>query len=267
MIAVIIPSIVNPVYAESVKFFIDQLKESGYQVLLGESGFSEADEEKLLLSILSRRPDAVYLTGITHSAESRRKLLNANIPVVETWDLTNTPLDVVVGFSHEKIGENVAKFMVGKGYKRIGILSASDQRAHVRQQSFLKTLGSYGITDVLSAVIPAPPDLKTSRLGAGEFIDSDLKPEAIFCSSDTIANGVLIECTARGLSIPDDLAIIGFGDQSFSAYTFPALSTVKIDRAEMGKQAADAMIKRIKGIEDVENIIDIGFKIIERNTT
>jgi LacI family gluconate utilization system Gnt-I transcriptional repressor len=104
-------------------------------------------------------------------------------------------------------------------------------------------------------------------MGAGELIDSGLKAGAIFCSSDTIANGVIIEATARGLSIPDDLAIIGFGDQSFAAYTFPALSTVRIDRAEMGRKAADAMMGRIDGTDDVKRIIDIGFQIIERNTT
>lgn len=136
-------SFINPVYAETVKFLIDRLGESGYQVLLGESGFSEADEEKLLLSILSRRPDAVYLTGITHSSESRRQLLNAKIPVVETWDLTLAPLDVVVGFSHEKVGEKVTRFLVDKGHIRFGVLSARDQRAQVRQRSFVKTLKNF----------------------------------------------------------------------------------------------------------------------------
>jgi len=267
LIAVLIPSIINPVYAETVKSLIDRLGESGYQVLLGESGFSTADEEKLLVSILSRRPDAVFLTGITHSSESRRKLMNAKIPVVETWDLTNTPLDVVVGFSHEKVGEQVAKFLVDKGYKSFGILSADDKRAQVRQRSFLKTLDAYGINDVSSIIVPAPPNLKLGRMGAEQLLASGVKSEAIFCSSDTLANGVLIEAAAQGLSIPGDLAVVGFGDQSFSAYTFPALSTVKINRIEMGSRAAEAIIGRIDGDADVKKIIDIGFQIIERDTT
>jgi len=91
-----------PVYAETMRFLIDRLGESGYQVLLGESGFTTESEEKLILAILSRRPDAIFLTGTVHSSESRRRLLNARIPVIETWDITPTPLDVVIGFSHEK---------------------------------------------------------------------------------------------------------------------------------------------------------------------
>ena len=193
--------------------------------------------------------------------------MNAKIPVVETWDLTNTPIDVVVGFSHEKVGEDVATFLLDKGYKNFGILSANDKRAQVRQDSFLKKLGAHGITDVASFVVPAPPNLKLGRMGAGKLIESGLKSGAIFCSSETLANGVLIEAMARGLSIPGDLAIIGFGDQNFAAYTFPALSTVKIDRSKMGSKAADAIIERINGKADANKIIDIGFQIIERNTT
>ena len=71
LIAVIIPSIINPVYAETMRFLIDRLGESEYQVLLGESGFTTESEEKLILAILSRRPDAIFLTGTVHSSESR----------------------------------------------------------------------------------------------------------------------------------------------------------------------------------------------------
>ena len=267
LIAVIIPAIMNPVYAETVKFLIDRLGEAGYQVLLGEAGFTIEEEERLLLSILSRRPDAVILTGTVHSAESRRRLMNAKIPVVEIWDITFTPLDVAVGFSHEKVGEKVAKFFVKKGYKRIGIISADDQRAKVRQNVFKKTLEQCGITDIKAIKVSEPPDLKSGRNGAKEFIKSGLHTGAIFCSSDTIAQGVLIETAKRKLSIPEDIAIMGFGDQSFAAYTFPSLSTVRIDRAEMGKRATEAIIRRIEGKTDIEKNIDIGFEIIERETT
>ena len=267
LIAVIIPAITSPVYAETVKIFIDLLRKSGYQVLLGEAGFTIEKEERLLFSILSRRPDAVILTGAVHSIESQRRLMNAKIPIVEIWELTFTPLDIVVGFSHEKVGEKVAKYLVKKGYKHIGIISADDRRAQIRKNAFKNTLEQCGITDITFNTVSSPPNLQSGRNGAKELIKSGLHTDAIFCSSDTIAQGVLIETTKKKLSIPEDIAIMGFGDQSFSEYTFPSLSTVRIDRVKMGKRATEAIIGRIEGKSGTEKIIDIGFEIIERGTT
>jgi LacI family gluconate utilization system Gnt-I transcriptional repressor len=112
LIAAIVPSIANSVYAETIKFFSEKMREAGYQVLLGESGYSEEQEESLIATILQSRPDGVFLTGINHSSQAKRLLLAADIPVVETWDITPTPLDVVVGFSHQRVGQAVATYLL-----------------------------------------------------------------------------------------------------------------------------------------------------------
>ena len=187
--------------------------------------------------------------------------------MIETWDITPTPLDVVIGFSHEKVGQAVAEYFIGKGFRGIGIVSATDQRAQVRQREFLSTLAGKGIMQVPTAVVPAPPNIKLGRLGLTQLLEAGFDSGAIFCSSDTLAHGVLTEALSRGLSIPDDLAVMGFGDQSFAAHTFPALSTVRIDRAEIGSRAAEAIIARIEGKTDIEKIIDVGFQVLERETT
>src|SRR6056297_3563188 len=122
LIAAIVPSMANSVYTETIKFFTETMRSAGYQVILGESGHLEEQEESLISALLSRRPDGIFLTGTNHTKECKRLLIGANIPVVETWDLTPTPLDVVVGFSHQKIGEAVANYLWEKGYRKIGIV-------------------------------------------------------------------------------------------------------------------------------------------------
>ena len=94
LIAAIVPTIANLVYAETIQHFSQHVRNAGYQVLLGESGYLQDTEERLVSAILSRRPDAIFLTGINHSADCRRRLLAARIPIVETWDVTPTPLDI-----------------------------------------------------------------------------------------------------------------------------------------------------------------------------
>jgi len=267
LIAAIVPTIANSVYAETIKHLSEELRDSGYQVLLGESGFTQEQEEGLISAILSRRPDGIFLTGVNHSHQCRRLLLAANVPMVETWDLSPSPLDVVIGFSHEQIGSAVARFLFERGYRRIGLVSAVDTRAQVRQKFFIETLRSLGVEDVAVSHVSVPTTFQLGRDGLARLLDKGFgEGGAVFCSSDTLAQGALAEAQARGLSIPEQIAIIGFGDQPYAAHTFPPLTTVRFDRAAIGRQAARVLLARINDEEVPEKVIDVGFKIVERET-
>lgn len=267
LVAAIVPSIVNSIFVEVVEALTDRLWGAGYQLLLGLSGYPASREEGLLAAILSRRPDAILLTGISHSAESRRRLLAARIPIVEIWDFTPTPIDLLVGFSHEKVGRAVAEYLLNKGHRRLGLLSADDARGMARGDAFLSLLRERDITDARTSLLPAPSTLRLGREGLARLLDADgFRPQAIFCSSDTVAHGALEEARSRGLSVPGQLSIMGFGDLDFAAHTVPALSTVRIDRPALGRKAADVLLARING-QTVEKVIDLGFELIERHTT
>ena len=267
LIAVVVPSLVNIVYAETVQHFAKPMKEAGYQVLQGEVGYDLQEEERLIAAVLSRRPDAIFLTGIHHSNTCRRQLLAANIPIVETWDVTPTPLDIVVGFSQDAVGQETADFFYDRGYRKFAIVSAEDHRAILRNTSFIKALAAKGINDVPTSVVPGISNLELGRRAAAKLFDEGLHDSLIFCSSDTLAHGVLTEAQARGLSIPDDISIVGFGDQNFAAFTYPALTTVRIDRATMGRRSANALLNRLNNEPVAAKVLDLGFEIVVRDTT
>ncbi len=267
LIAAIVPTMANSVHAETISVFSDRLREAGYQVLLGETGYSESQEESLITAVLSRRPDGILLTGTNHSKSARRLLVAADIPIVETWDLTPTPIDVVIGFSHQQIGQAVAEYLMNKGYRRIGIVSASDPRAKIRAGSFIETLAKKGNIEAAASFVSRLTNFRQGREGLAHLLDNGFSEGAVFCSSDTLAQGALAEAQARGLSVPDQLAIMGLGDQPYAAYTHPALTTVRFDRAVMGRRAAEALLSRINGEPVTESYIDIGFTILERQTT
>ena len=266
LVAAIVPSIVNSVYSDTVRLFNNQLRDSGYQVLLGECGHNDAQEESLVAAVLSRRPDGIYLTGVNHSKRCRSLLLSSNIPIIETWDLTLTPLDIVVGFSHEKVGTAVAEFLLKKGYQRIGLISGDDHRAMRRKRSFFSALAQHDVAVDLALAIP-PTTFDLGRQGMAELLDRGFRDGAVFFSSDTLAQGALTEIQSRGLRVPEDIALIGFGDEPFSARTYPALSTVKFDRQKIGLIAAEVLLARLNQDPVAENVIDVGFHIVERETT
>ena len=266
LVAALVPSITNAIFVEAVQALTDRLWEAGYQVLLGLSGYPAVREDALLAAVLSRRPDAIYVTGINHSPESRQRLINARIPVVETWDMTPTPIDMLVGFSHERIGEAVARHLLAKGHRSFGMVWADDSRALARRGGFLAELETHGCTEVELVTVPAPSTLTLGRQGLAQLLDRGARPTAIFCSSDLLAHGALEEARSRGLAVPSELAIIGFGDLEFARHTFPALSTVRVDRAAIGRHAAELILARIEG-DTSTKVIDVGFEIVDRATT
>lgn len=267
LIAAIVPSIANLVYSSTIRLFSNCFRQAGYQVILGDSGYPEILEEELVQTILSRRPDGILLTGVDHSPSCRNLLLAANIPIVETWDLTPSPLDIVIGFNHIDIGHEVAKFILKKGFKKVGFVTANDSRALLRQRSTLEILGQAGITSIYPTTVPAPTSMELGRVGAKQILEEGFDRGVIFCTSDTLAQGVLAEIQSRHISIPEEIAVIGFGDQIFAAHTYPALTTVRIDRERIGQEAADALLARIQGRTIKNRIIDIGFSIVEREST
>src|SRR5262245_884951 len=264
LVAAVVPTIAGPVFLETIQALTDALGESGYQLMLGQGGYSNSREDALLDAIIGRRPDGIVLTGIMHSVAGRRRLLAAGIPVVETWDLTPTPIDMLVGFSHEKVGAAVAEYLHARARRRFAIVTADDPRAGVRRESFVQTAARLGCADVPVCVVPAPSALGHGRGGLADLLARPPDVDAVFCSSDTLALGWSTEAHARGISSPRHLAAIGFGDFALAADTHPALTTVRIDGTGIGRQAARFIIDRAEGQPVPNRVIDIGFSIVER---
>ena len=271
LVAAVIPTISGNVFLEMVQSLTASLAAYGYQLMLGQSGYEDSREDELLETIIGRRPDGVVLTGIMRSAQGRQRLLTSGIPVVETWDLTPNPIDMLVGFSHEKVGEAVARYLHAKGKRRVATLSANDQRAQRRMKAFSDTalaldMVAPGETEVPGWLLSAPTNVGMGRAGLRELLARHPGIDALFCSSDMVALGVLTEAQAMGIDVPGRLAVVGLGDLSFSRDLNPALTTVRIDGARIGATAARFIVERSEEREVRDGIVDIGFSIIERDS-
>jgi LacI family gluconate utilization system Gnt-I transcriptional repressor len=267
LIAAVVPSTVVSVFMETIESLNGTLFDAGYQLMLGQSGYSTEREEVLLEAIIGRRPDGIFITGILPPGRARTRLLASGIPVVETWDLTPTPIDMLIGFSHSDIGREVAQFLIQKGYRRMAIVRAEDERADRRTVAFQETLAQQNLTPALVVNVGASRSLKSGREAMSRLLAQAPETQAIFCSSDLLALGVMTEARARGLAVPDDIAVMGFGDVPFVADMVPALTTVRINGGQIGTLAAGFLMDRAEGRHVDTRIIDVGFSIIERDST
>jgi LacI family gluconate utilization system Gnt-I transcriptional repressor len=264
LVAALIPTIAGSVFLETVQALTDTLAAKNYQLMLGQSGYAGSREDALIDAIVGRRPDGIVLTGIMHSAQGRRRLLASGIPVVETWDLTPTPIDMLVGFSHEKVGAQAADWLHARGYRHPAIVTAGDARASLRRAGFEARLRELGVRRIPACVVESPSTLGNGRAGLLDVLATEARVDAIFCSSDVLAHGAIIEAQAQGLAVPGELAVMGFGNLGFSADTHPALTTVHIAGAAIGTQAANFIIDRVEGRDPGPRVRDIGFSIVER---
>jgi LacI family transcriptional regulator, gluconate utilization system Gnt-I transcriptional repressor len=266
LIAAIVPTIAHSLFSETVQVFSDTMSRAGYQVLLGLSDYDDENEDQLLDAILSRRPEGVLLTGVAHTPSLRERLRKIGIPIVETWDMTDDPIDMLAGFSHEQIGARVAERFIARGVKHPALVSANDQRALARRRGYIETFERHGIAHVAEILMSPPSSVASGKRGLAHLLDEHANIDAIFCSSDLLALGITSEARRRGIDVPKQLAVCGFGDLEFAADTSPALTTVRVDGKRIGATAARCLIERLNGATE-RAIVDVGFELIERETT
>jgi LacI family gluconate utilization system Gnt-I transcriptional repressor len=266
LVAAVVPTITGPVFMPTVEALTEALAERGYHLMLGQSGYAANREDALLEAIIGRRPDGIVLTGTVHSDALRQRLRAAGTPVVETWDLTADPIDMLVGFSHAEVGAAVARFLHQRGHRRLAVVAGNDDRARRRTEAFLAQAAVLKCPKVPVQEVTPPTTLRSGRQALRALMAARTRPQAVFCSSDLLALGVTTEARAAGLNVPADLAVVGFGDLELAADTDPALTTVRINGAAIGRLAADFIVRRAEGLEIAQRIVDVGFSIVERQS-
>lgn len=266
LIAAVVPSTVVSVFMETIEALNETLFNAGYQLMLGQSNYSPAREDALLEAIIGRRPDGIFLTGILPPGKARARLVASGIPVVETWDLTPTPIDMLIGFSHAEIGRAVARFLRRKGRQRLALVRADDERALRRASAFVDELAGMGQGAVPVVNVGASRSLKSGRDALARLLAQAPDVDAVFCSSDLLALGVMTEARVRGIRIPEDLAVVGFGDVPFVGDMAPALTTVRINGGRIGELAAQYLMARAQGHPVEQTIVDLGYSIVERES-
>jgi LacI family gluconate utilization system Gnt-I transcriptional repressor len=267
LVAIIIPTLADSIFADTVKGASDVLRSHGYQVVIGDAAYSEEEEERLTVALLGRRPDGMILTGVDHRPRARKLIAESGIPVVETWALTPRPLDSVVGFSNQAAGRAMTRHLLDGGFKRIGFVGGDDRRAMQRRSGYEAALRERDAGPARAHTFQLRIGLRAGGDGIERLLAEHPDVDAVFFSSDILAAGGLFACQRRGLSVPDGVAIAGLGDFDIGAEVTPAITTVRIPRRDMGVRAAELMLDRLEGRAARGVNVDVGFEIVPRAST
>jgi LacI family gluconate utilization system Gnt-I transcriptional repressor len=268
MVAAIVPTIAHPMFADVVRTFTNAMRHAGYQVMLSINGYHDTDDAELFRALLGRRPDAMLITGSAYSPAALQMLIEARIPVVEIWDVSSRPIDMMLGFDHAQVGGEVARFFRRKGHDRFAVLAADDSRAISRARGFREAVAREGGTLVQEQIVPAPSTISVGRETLLALLPLLDRRTAMFCGSDMLAFGVVTEARVQGVAIPDCLAVCGFGNFELTAACEPPITTVSLEGAETGRSAAALLLRRLSGQKPTEgDRLQVPFSIVERATT
>lgn len=258
-IAVTIPSVNNANFADTVGGLSETLSARGFQILLGYTNYDMQEEERLIEQLLRRKPQAIVVTGGKHTLRARKLLENANVPVIETWDVPSEPIGYFVGFSNADAVRSMVDHFVAVGYRRIAFIggdTSRDTRGSDRRVGFVAALTSHSLDASRLIDAGAPPiSMREGANAMARLLSEFPDTEAVICVSDLSAFGALTECQRHGIAVPERIAIGGFGDYEIGGISVPALTTINAKAREIGERTGRLILDLIDDRPGVAHVM------------
>lgn len=271
-VAILIPLLTNALFVDLLDAAQRTLRASGFQTLIGVTHYDDAQEEQLLREQLLQRPAGLLITGLDHNATTRALMAQSQVPCVHLMDLpqradTDTPY--CVGFRQTDAGAALTRLLLARGRRRIAFAGAQlDPRVMQRLYGWRLALQEQGLYHhSLEWLNPAASSLALGGAMFEQIMRQNPPVDAVFFCNDDLAQGALLAALRLGIPVPERVAISGFNDLNGSDQMLPTLTTVRTPRAKIGEAAATMLAGLIRGEAQPEPLIDLGFEIVERDST
>ncbi|QIM66190.1 transcriptional repressor PurR [Mannheimia granulomatis] len=246
-IGMLVTATSNPFFAEVMAGVELYCQQQHYNLIIATTN---GDSERLqhhLQMLIQRKVDGLLLMcgDARFSASS-----NLNIPlplVVVDWWFTELNADKI--FENSAFGGYLAtKALIDAGHRKIGIITGNLAKslAKNRLEGYKQALIEANIAINPNWIIESHFDFEGGIVGMNSLLAQEEHPTAVFASSDTIAVGAYQAIWQKGLSIPQDISIIGYDDIDLAKYLSPPLSTISQPKSELGQLAVETLLKRIR---------------------
>lgn len=276
IVAAIIPSVANSVFAETIQGLSDALQPAGLELFLAPNDYKLEREEDQLRTLLGWGPAAIAVTGRRHSTGSlalMRHAKRAGTPVIQMWDLEPRDTEFLqIGFNHHQVGMAMGEHLLACGYRDLAYVDsgvAEDFRAHERGQGLAQVAQRAGVPLQL-LVAPACEPMMAGRLALLQLKQTGF-PRALAFANDHLAAGACLQALELGLALPGQLALLGYGDFPISQHLGQGISTMATPRYQIGLATGQAILRALgKPLAEHQAVLDCGKltpTLMVRNTT
>jgi LacI family transcriptional regulator len=250
-LGLILPDITNPFYPEVARGIEEGAAERGFSIFLCNTNWERNREAHYLRLLAEKRVDGIILAPIDNEVEAIENRLTGKIPIVYVSNAPAGTRQSFVVMDNVLGGFLATEHLIEAGYEKIGFVGSTEDSLTVdeRLAGYRRALEKYGI----------PIEEKYVQLGEfnekagyqiirGMIAGGDF-PRAVFAENDLLALGVLHGVKASGLSVPEDVAVVGFDDIPVASYPEVQLTTVSQPTYEMGRKSVEILLERIQAAE------------------
>ena len=270
VIPVVVPSLSNAVFVETIQGIQEVVQRAGFQLLLGNTEYDLDREHAWISTFLGWSPPGLILAGTRHQPRTRALIERWGRPVVEIMEVGAKPIDINVGLSHGAAGAAMARHLLERGYANLlfaGCRIGEDYRAGQRFRGFDRALASSGA----ARRPPLTRDAPSSPALGGDMLVEALRlgppPDAIFYANDDLAVGAILRAQRDGIAVPGRVAVAGFNGLDISGLVTPGLTTIASPRLAIGRIGAEKLLEAIQIGDPKARRVDVGFELIVREST
>jgi len=256
-VGVVIPTMENAIFARGLQSMQDAFSAGGVTLLVATSYYDAQREAEQIRALVARGVDGLILIGKSRPESTYQLLQARNIPFVLVWSYHADSAYPCVGFDNRGAAGAMAEQVLASGHERIAMIcgqTAGNDRAAERVAGVRDALAARGIKLEPPYLVEKPYTLDDGQEAARMLLGLDPRPTAIICGNDVQAAGALRQARMAGLSVPQDLSIVGFDDIDLAVAVEPALTTVRVPHRRMGRAAAQLLLAMIAGTEAPESI-------------
>ncbi|MCL2774511.1 MAG: LacI family transcriptional regulator [Oscillospiraceae bacterium] len=250
----------NLFYLDITKAVLEKCKECGYSLSI----CSLSDDDKIPPEFLGGSTDGVIFfqsgaLNILHELERQK------VPFVIADAYNAEPRHTTITTDNEFFTETALKYLISKGHTDIALITSQ-----YLPEYYFQTCNAYRhVISEINQNIPIEwiqseaADEASAYECMARIIDSEHIPTAVFCADDIFAVGAIKCASERGYKIPDYISFMGIDDILISSYINPPLTTINIDKKEMGYISFDLLFSMMKG-ETAESVKIKTYKLMER---
>ncbi len=268
LVGVCVPRLSSHFFGQVLESVDRTFLKLGFQTMIGSHNLMVDDEEKWLKSILAWRPAGVLLSSKQHSNGTLKLLRDAEIPVVEFWNLNTSPLNMSVGFNEFDSGFEMGRHAIEKGYRRSALLGSAhdwDSGGIERFNGFVKSFTDGGGSIVLEEKLNDTPGFYAGYYGTENMLNQNQPIDMIYFQDDTMAIGGLSWCQRKGIRVPQDIGIAGWGGHEAASILAERLTTTAVPMREIGRVSSEMLARKVRQ-ETTNDVIAVPTRLVEGDT-
>jgi LacI family transcriptional regulator len=267
-IAAVIPDITNPFYPEFERGIQDIADQLDYDLIVYNTDGDLEKERKTLRSLQANRVDGVIAVFFQMDD---REVQALDVPVVLLAPKPDTvPFFDTVYVDNVAAAQNAVEHLIERGHECIGMIAGKKDTPpyHSRMSGYRQALAAKGI--LFDELLVQSGDF-TERGGyqsMQQLLSLDTCLTAVFAANDLIAMGAMLAIREAGLSIPEDIAVVGFDDIPAARLVCPPLTTIRHNQSQLGCKAAELLFERLnEEAPDTCRAVEIPYELMVRGTT